>query len=212
MRSCGLTMFLLLSLALVACRGGREGREWAYFPPEAVDHLAMTTTMDVEIFAIGKDTIVLEGTVAVHRSGPLGPDGKTMKGDMIGASLRGKSEVFGEVVAVQSPLRHSPCEYTWEKEGVYRGHFDINGWFWMPEHDLLVYSAEPVHVSGTASSIPPVGSEAETGDEEIALHDLQKPEGNAIGVLRHARGQIHDLVKIEDHLDTGGAAVSAELR
>lgn len=201
----------LVLLTLFACLAGCECLEEsaAPFPPEAVDHLGMKVAVDVELAGIGKDTIEMEGTVAVHRSGPLGPDGKQMVGDMIGASLRGKSKVFGDVIAVHSPVQHSRCEYTFKGPGSYQGYFAINGWFWLPEHDLFVFAAEPVRVEGTAERIPPVGQKADSGPVQIRLHDLRKPKDNPIGVLTRATGEVLDLVKIESHLRTPETTVPA---
>ena len=112
----------VLALVLTACRSSGDAPE-AHFPPEGVDHLAMTVRVEVEIFAIGKDTVDLKGTVAIHRSGPTGPEGSLMIGELIGASLRGKSKVFGEMIAVQSPLQRSPCRYTYEGPGQYAHQF-----------------------------------------------------------------------------------------
>jgi hypothetical protein len=172
----------------------------APFPPEGVDHLALAVLVDVEIFAIGKDQIELEGTAAVHRSGPRGPGGKEMVGELIGASFRGKSNVFGEVIAVQSPIQRSPCRYTAEGPGRYRGGFEINGWFWLPEHQLLVFSAAPVDVEGTAAGIPPVGQKAELTSGEIALHDFRNPRDLPIGLLTRASAEVRGIVRIEEHL------------
>jgi len=189
--------FVLLigfSALLSACKGVQET-----FPPEGVDHLAMTVTVAFEVFAIGKDTVDLTGTVAVHRSGPQGTDGKTMVGELVGAAMRGKSKVFGEVIAMQSPIQRSPCEYTYKGPGNYEGYFDINGWFWLPEHDLLVFSGEPVRVKGTATMIPPVGEKAVNIKKDIALLDFRRPSEKPIGVLTEARGEIHEIVPLEKH-------------
>jgi hypothetical protein len=169
----------------------------ALFPPEGVDHLSMTVKVDVDIAGIGKDSVELKGAVTVHRSGPTGPDGKSMTGFLTGASLHGKSGVFGDVYAVQSPVQPSPCEYTYESAGRYRGHFDINGWFWLPEHKLLVKSSAPVHVEGVASGIPPVGQKAETTVKDVPLEDIRKPGENPIGVLSRASAEIHEALKLK---------------
>jgi len=185
-------------LVLFACLAGCRSVEkpGACFPPEAVDHLGMKVSVDVDLAGIGKDTIDLEGTVAVHRSGPQGPDGKKMVGEMIGASLRGKSQVFGDVIAVHSPTQPSPCEYTCKGPGSYQGHFAIHACFWLPQHDLFIFSEEPVRVEGTAEAIPPVGQKADSGPVQISLFDLRKPKANPIGVVTRARGEVLALVKL----------------
>jgi hypothetical protein len=183
--------------------------ETALFPPEGVDHLSMTVTVQVDIFGLGEDTVELKGTGIVHRSGPRGPDGNKMEGDLVSASLRGNSKIFGNVVAMESPIQHSRCEYVCEGPGRYRGYFDINGWFWLPEHDLMIFSAKPVHVTGSATSIPPVRQKADVSTEEIALFDFRKSAANAIGVLTRATADIHDLVSVESYLKTAGTTVPA---
>jgi hypothetical protein len=157
----------------------------------------MKVWLDVDIFGIGKDEVELSGTVAVHRSGPKGDGGREMDGDLIAATLRGNSQVFGEVLAIESPLQRSPCRYSYEGPGRYRGGFEINGWFWLPKHNLRVFSAKPVRVEGTAAGIPPVGQKAELVGGDIALHDVQKPGENAVGVLTRARGEVLQVVDIE---------------
>ncbi|MBI4583135.1 MAG: hypothetical protein HY717_03840 [Planctomycetes bacterium] len=202
---------VLSVLTFWGCRGvapapaEKEGA--ALFPPEGIDHLGMKVSVEVEIAGIGKDTVNLEGTVAVQRSGPLGPGGKTMKGDLIAASLRGKSAVFGEVVAMASPIQHSPCEYTCEEPEKYPGYFDLNGWFWLPEHDLLVFSGQPVRVEGVARSIPPVGQKAEMKAKEIPLFSFRQAKGNPVGSLTKARGEVTGLVSIDQHLKAPEATV-----
>lgn len=196
-----------------ATEGGREAASpapevAAPFPPEGIDHLSMTVTLEVEIFGIGKDTIELKGTAVVHRSGPAA-DGKTMVGDLVGASLRGVSEVFGRVVATESPIQHSPCKYTYEGPGRFEGSFDIQGWVWLPEHNLMVFSSKPVPVSGTATGIPPVGQTGKTTVEEIPLFDFYKPADNSVGVLTRARAEIHDAVGIQSYLKIPGTTVPA---
>jgi hypothetical protein len=183
----------------------------AFFPPEGTDHLAMTVHAAVEIFAIGKDDLVLEGTVAVHRSGPAGPDGKRMEGAMVGAALRGTSKVFGEVVAIQSPLAVSPCEYVYEGPGRYKGHFEINGWFWLPRQDLWFFNATPIRVEGTAAAIPPVGQKADMVAQDVVLEDLRKPDDNPVGDVKSAKGEVHRVVPIEEYLKTPPAKI-AELK
>jgi len=179
-----------------SCQWGEKpgGLSSDTFPPEAVDHLEMTITLEVEIAGIGKDKVQLEGTVVVHRSGPRGADGKTMVGNMVGASFRGTSDVFGPVVASQSPILQSPCQYTYEGPGQYNGYIDINGWFWLPDHNLMTYSDGPVRVEGTASRIPPVGQKAKITAEQVSLHDLSKAKGNPIGFLSRASGEIKAVV------------------
>jgi hypothetical protein len=191
--ACGVVL-LVFFVGLAGC--GSLDRPESCFPPEAVDHLSMKVTVDVDLAGIGKDTIEMEGSVAVHRSGPLGPDGKKMVGEMIGASLRGKSQVFGEVIAVHNPIQRSPCEYTCQAPGSYHGYFEINGCFWLPQHDLFIFSAEPVRVEGTAKAIPPVGQKADSGPVQVSLRDLRKPNANPVGVLTHARGEVLALVKL----------------
>ena len=183
-----------LSMALVSCKTGE-----VIFPPEGVDHLAMTVTVDVDIHGIGKDSIELQGTVAVHRSGPSGPEGKTMTGELVGASLHGSSKVFGAVYAVQSPIESSPCKYVYEGpvNSRYRGYFDINGWFWLPEHKLFVRTGSPVTVEGPAAAIPPVGSRADMTAKDVPLHDINKPKEPPIGVLSRASGEIRELVRLK---------------
>jgi hypothetical protein len=173
----------------------------AAFPPEGVDHLRMAVSVDVEIAGIGKDTVELEGSVAVHRSGPLGEGGKTMKGALIGASLRGTSDVFGEVQAVQSPTQISPCEYTQVAPGEYDGRFDIHGWFWLPKHGRMFYTDTPVRVAGKAAAIPPVGQVAKHTEETVPLRDFSAASaGKDVGFVSNARGEIRALVPIADYL------------
>jgi hypothetical protein len=179
-----------LSLLLASCAAR------ATFPPEGVDHLSMQVTLDVEIFGIGKDTITLEGSVVVHRSGPQGADGKTMTGDMVGASLSGESKVFGPVVATRNPSQPSPCSYTYEGPGKYRGHFDIQGWFWLKQHDLMVYTSAPVRVEGPAAGIPPVGQQAALVTKDVPLHDLRRPGAQPIGTLHDARGTVGGIASL----------------
>jgi hypothetical protein len=183
------------------------------FPPEGIDHLGMRVVLDVELPGIGRDErLVLEGYVAVHRSGPMGPGGKSMEGDLIGASLRGKSVAFGEVVAVESPIQRSPCQYVVEGPGKYRGSFDINGWFWLPAHDLIVFSSEPVRVEGVAAAIPPVGQKAKIVETDIALFSFSHPAGNPIGTLHSASGEILDVVPLQKHLQVPEESVPALLK
>ncbi len=194
-RTAALSVLGVLSMALISCRSVGDT-----FPPEGIDRLAMTVKVDVDIAGIGKDSIELKGAVTVHRSGPSGPGGNAMTGELVGASLHGKSSVFGDVYAVQSPMQASPCKYTYEpsKAGPsYRGYFDINGWFWLPEHNLLVRSGAPVHVEGVANGIPPVGQKAETTVKDVPLHDIHKPKENPIGVLSRASGEVHEVVHIK---------------
>jgi len=181
---------IIVSLALLVASCA------APFPPEGVDHLSMQVTLDVEIFGIGKDTIALDGSVVVHRSGPQGADGKSMTGDLVGASLRGESKVFGPVVATRDPSRPSPCAYTQEAPGKYRGHFDIQAWFWLQQHDLMVYTQAPVRVAGIAAGIPPVGQKAVLVTKEVPLHDLRRPAGQPIGTLHDATGTVQGVASL----------------
>jgi hypothetical protein len=157
----------------------------------------MTVTVDVEIAGIGKDRVQLDGTVTVHRGGPLGDGGKTMKGALAGASLRGKSDLFGDVVAVQSPTELSPCEYKYVKEGQYEGSFDIHGWFWLPKYNTMYYTTAPVRVAGTAAMIPPVGQVAKTSTAEVPLRKLG-PGGVDVGSVSNATGEIHAVIKASE--------------
>ncbi|MBI4601869.1 MAG: hypothetical protein HY721_07895 [Planctomycetes bacterium] len=204
-----LTSCNLLSTGEAGGKSSGSGNDAAPFPAEGVDHLLMSVSVEVDIAGIGKDTVELEGTVAVHRSGPQGEGGKSMVGDMIGASLRGTSKVFGPVVGTQSPLQHSACAYVQEAPGKYKGHFDINGWFWIPQHDLFIYTGAPVRVEGVAGGIPPVGQKAEVTAKDIPLHDLRKPEGQPIGFLSRASGTVRASVGIAEHLKGAEVTVQA---
>ncbi len=194
------------ALVLAGCSGmekgapGEAGAEAAKFPPEGVDHLLMTVDLEVEIFGIGKDSLRLEGSAVVHRGGGQGAGGERMAGDLIAASLRGGSKVFGRVVAIESPVQRSPCEYVWKGPKEYRGRFDINGWFFLPRHDLIVFTRKPVRVEGPADRIPPVGHAAEGTDLPVDLYDFRKPGSPPIGSLTRARGKIEAPVGIEEAL------------
>lgn len=85
-------------LALLTLPGGHLAscKASPVIPPERVDRLSMTVTLDVEISGVGKDPIALKGSVTVHRSGPSGPDGRLMRGEMVGAMFHGKSALFGD--------------------------------------------------------------------------------------------------------------------
>jgi len=194
----------VLAALLASCQhfgGASPPAADALFPPEGVDHLSMTVSVEVDLPGIGKDRVELAGTVVVHRSGPMGPDGKSMKGELVSASLQGNSPVFGKVIGIENPVKPSACEYTCEGPGRYPGHFDINGWFWLPERDLLISNERPVRVSGVAAGIPAVGQEAESSADDIPLQDIRKPQaGTPIGFLSKARGKIIALVNLEEHL------------
>lgn len=170
------------------------------FPPEAVDHMLLAVDLEIEIFGIGKDAFRLEGGVAVHRSGGLGLEGKLMKGDLIAASLRGDSKAFGRVVAIESPIQLSPAEYEWKGPGKYQGHFDVNGWFFLPRHDLVVFTKKPVRVEGPAEAIPPVGQVAEGVGLPCELYDFRKPGAPPIGSVSKARGKMLSKITIQDDL------------
>jgi hypothetical protein len=199
MRRFPLGLLAAALFALASCKGLQHGGTSTVeiFPPAGVDHLEMAVTVDVEIAGIGKDTLSLKGSAAVHRTGPMGAGGKEIRGELIGATFHGKSSVFGEVYASQNPLKASSVAYTWVGPGQYRGTLDINGWFWLPEHNLLVYGGAPVHVEGPATAIPPVGQKADSTGAEVPLFDLHKPQGNPIGSISKAHGEV-----------TGVAAVS----
>jgi hypothetical protein len=210
----GLAAVVALAGCGVLSGGGGEAEPAAaeaaaLFPPAGVDHLAMRVTVDVEIAGIGRDQVVLDGYVVVHRSGPSGADGKEMTGDLIGAALTGTSATFGPVVAVESPIQHSPCRYTCEGPGKYSGHFDIHGWFWLPKHGLGVFSEKPVRVRGVARAIPPVGQKAEIVEDEIALYSFDAATGNPIGALRRASGEVKAVVDLATHLKAADVSVPA---
>jgi hypothetical protein len=196
------SLFLLLGCASPKTAGGPPLPAEGHFPPEGVDHLRMAVDLDVEIFGIGKDSPHLEGDVVVHRGGPSGPDGERMSGDLLAASLRGDSKTFGHLIAIGSPTQRSPCEYVLKVKGPgkYFGHFDINGWFFLPRHDLIVFTKKPVRVAGPAEVIPPVGQVAEAATLPIELYDFRKPTGEPVGSLTRARGKILAKVGIEEHL------------
>ena len=165
------------------------------FPPEGVDHLELTVTVEVEIVGIGKDTVALDGTLALHRGGPAGEDGRMMKGVLVGASFRGESEVFGEVRVVQSPTDVSTCAYTYSGRGEYQGGFDIQTWFWFPEHNLMLFTTSAVRVTGKAKVIPPVGQVWDAAHDEIPLR-VFGPDGKDVGIVSNARGVIHGVVTL----------------
>ena len=123
-----------------------------------------------------------------------------MKGVLVGASLRGKSEVFGDVYAVQSPQKLSVSEYDHSLESgrpaPYKGSFDIYGWFYLPKFNRMFYTTEPVRVTGYASAIPPVGQTASASDKEVPLRDFG-PDGQDVGTVTNAKAQIHSVVPID---------------
>jgi hypothetical protein len=131
-----------------------------------------------------------------------------MRGDLVGAALRGDSGVFGPVVAIESPVQKSPCKYRWQSAGVYLGEFDINGWFFLPRHDLLLFTRKPVHVMGPAKVIPPVGQTAQATDLPVELYDFRKPEDQPIGTLLQARAKLEALLGLEEDLRSKDATVS----
>ncbi len=179
----------------------------AKFPPEGVDHLRMTVDLEVEIIGIGKDAISLEGTSIVHRGEGSGPEGSQMKGDLVAAKLRGDSKVFGRVVAISSPIQHSPCQYEWKGPNSYQGYFDILSWFFLPQHDLIVFNKKPVRVAGPAERIPPVGQVAEALEGPIELYDYRKPGAQPIGNLTKAKGTILSEVDFEENMKIQDEAV-----
>ncbi len=183
-------------LALLSLLGGllASCKALSVIPPEGVDRLSMTVTLDIEISGVGKDSIALEGSVTVHRSGPSGPDGRLMKGEMVGAIFHGRSALFGDVYATQSPMASSPCTYRYVGPGQYHGYLEIQGWFWLPLSNLLVRTEAPVKVEGVAAAIPPVGQKAETMTRDIPLLDIHKPQSPPIGTLSRATGEIHAVI------------------
>ena len=179
------------------------------FPAEGVDHFATTVTLELDIARLGKDTVDLRGTILLHRSGPTGDEGKTMLGELAGASLRGRSNVFGNVVAMESPIQHSPCEFTLDGRGSYRGRIDVNAWFWLPEHGQLLFSAQPIVLQIQTPEFPPVGHRVEPTRTAIALYDFHDPGAKAVGTLTSAGLEIHDAVLIESYRKTIGTTVPA---
>jgi hypothetical protein len=181
------------------------------FPPEGMDHLSMKVDLEVEIFGLGKDSISLEGSSVVLRGDPTGEAGTLMEGDLISARLRGDSKIFGRVVAIASPIRHSPCEYRWKGPNSYDGQFDILSWFFLPRHDLIVFNKKPVRVTGPAKAIPPVGQVAEAEDVPVELYKLQEPGGKPIGSLIRAKGTILSEIDYQENLQIQDETVE-ELR
>jgi hypothetical protein len=209
MKSAWMALLFAGSMVLSGCGAARrlqppgaaeQPSRSAMFPPEAVDHLRMAIDLEVEIFGLGRDASHLEGDVVVHRSGSSGPDGKVMVADLVAASLRGESKTFGPLVAIESPIQHSRAQYRWEGPRRYPGYFDINAWFFIPKHDLIVFTRKPVRVGGTASGIPPIGQVAEALDVPVELYDFRKPDDQPVGNLLQARGEILREVGIDEEL------------
>ena len=179
-----------------ACKPACEAD--ATFPPADVDHLGMKVQVAVEIFGIDKDIVDLAGEVVVHRTGPIGEGGKTMKGVLGGATLQGKSDVFGEVVALQGPTT-STCSYSCEGPGQYTGTFEIFGWFWLPKYGKVFYTTLPVVVTGPATTIPPVGQVAKmAAGTTIPLYEIGGSTDNPAGTLSAASGEVLAPVTLGD--------------
>lgn len=127
-----------------------------------------------------------------------------MVGVLVGASLRGESAVFGEVLAVQSPREVSTCEYESVGPGEYRGRFDIFGWFALPRYGRVFRTTAPVRVAGTAAQIPPVGQVAEHVDSQVPLREFGE-KGVDVGFVGNARGEVRALVKVDEALSSPAA-------
>ena len=188
--------------------GKTSARTTESTPAETVDHLTVSLRADIDLTGVGKDSVVLRGTMALHRSGPTGSEGQTIVGDCIGVSLRGTSKSLGPVYAMESPIRHSRCEFKSTGADGYTGQIDLNCWLWLPARDLVLFAGKPIQISGDARFMPPVGMKSEVVPEEIFLYDFHKPAARAIGVLSNLGGEIHGMVDIESYLTTRGTTVS----
>ena len=86
--------------------------------------------------------------------------------------------------------------YLFERVGKnsYQGQFNINAWFLLPKHNLVVFSKKPVQITGPASAIPPVGQVATGTNLPVGLYDFNKPDAQPIGTVSSAQGNIPEAI------------------
>src|SRR5262245_59245924 len=116
--SCQMSMrFLACALALLGGCAAPRGPGAAFrtgpcgqprVPAAGVDRLRPALDLELEGFALGKDAVSLEGDAVLQRGAPAAAQPSAVEGDLLSASIRGDSKVFGAVLVTESPTQRSP--------------------------------------------------------------------------------------------------------
>ena len=92
------------------------------------------------------------------------------------------------------------------------GYQLLGGFLLFPEHDLVLFNSSPLPVEGPASSIPPVSSSATMVVDEVPLHSFKQPDGNPVGTVFSAKGDLGELVEVTEAMNAPQETVSSLLK
>ncbi|MCW5689939.1 MAG: hypothetical protein KIT76_15435 [Pseudolabrys sp.] len=164
-------------------------------PPAGVDVVEITISETYEVDGVGKDTVLLKGELEAHRTVPLVGHGKstadwetaTVAAQFTNLSLTGESKVFGPV---RVTLDRSVPSFGVVTAGKCAASIAMR--VAMPQHGLLLHSAEPVQLQSTVDTVPPIGDEKTASVAPVKLVDAQSKR--AVGTLHKAVVAWRDLM------------------
>jgi hypothetical protein len=164
-------------------------------PAAGVDIVDITLNETYEVEGIGKDTVLLKGELEAHRTVPLIGHGKTsadwgsgtVVAQFTNLSLTGESKVFGPV---RVTLDRSVPSFGVVTNAECKAAMALR--VAMPQHGLLLHSAEPVQLHSTVDTVPPIGDEKTESVGPVKLVDASTKR--AVGTLHKAVVAWRDLM------------------
>lgn len=169
-------------------------------PAAGTDTTDITIEESYSVEGVGEDTVTLTGTLSSERAVPLidpehgevNWETSTIVARFTHLDVRGSSDVFGPVrvhLDTTSPafgvVTNAKCKAA------------LPIVVSMPEHDLLLRSAEPIQLSSTVRTVPPIGDESTVSLREVQLVD--RATGRVAGTLTSARVLWRELTSQIDH-------------
>lgn len=168
-------------------------------PGPGIDTVDITIEEDYDVEGVGSDRVTLRGVLIADRGAPLLGSGRenvewetsTVVAQFTSLEAEGTSGVFG---SVHVSLDNRVPSFGVVRAGDCKAALSVE--VSMPEHNLVLRSAEPVQLKSQVETIPPVGDELTESVRPVALLDDARRER---GVMQQVHVTWRDLTDQVEH-------------